>query len=272
MVVDSVTDLAETARDAVAVTGSHGGEFSGRAALAARVRGVVFSDAGGGRDQAGVSGLAFLAEQGVAAAAVAAGSARIGDGHDVWDSGIVSARNEVAAALGVTRGMTCRAAAERMTRGPTQDEVRRQTSYGLVDGLAESRTLVADGRLRVWALDSASLAGARDDGAVLLTGSHGGLPGGDPARALNCAAAFAAFNDAGLGKDGAGIGRLGPLDDRDVAAVTVSAASARIGDGLSTLDDGVISHANAAAARLGAAEGGRLRDLVSRLLREGIDR
>lgn len=271
MVVDSVTDLAETSRDAVAVTGSHGGEFSGRTALAARVRGVVFSDAGGGRDQAGVSGLAFLAEQGVAAAAVAAGSARIGDGHDVLRSGIVSARNEVAAALGVEPGMTCRAAAMRMTR--TQHAVERQTSHRSppLDSPAESRTLVAEGLLRVWALDSASLAGPRDDGAVLLTGSHGGLPGGDPARALTCAAAFAAFNDAGVGKDGAGIGRLGPLDDRDVAAVTVSAASARIGDGLSTLADGVISYANTAAARLGAVEGGRLRDLVGRLLREGIN-
>lgn len=265
VVVDSVTELTEASRAAVAVTGSHGGEFSGRAALAARVRGVVFSDAGGGRDQAGVSGLAFLAGQGVAAAAVGAGSARIGDGHDVLRNGIVSARNEIAAALGVELGMTCRAAALRMTRN--------HAAIGPATGRpAESRTLVTNGRVRVWALDSASLAGPRDDGTVLATGSHGGLPGGDPARALNCTPVLAAFNDAGVGKDNAGIGRLGPLDDREIAAVTVSAASARIGDGLSTVEDGVISYVNAAAARLGATEGGRLRDLVGRLLREGIDR
>jgi uncharacterized protein YunC (DUF1805 family) len=264
VVVDSVTELAEASRETVAVTGSHGGEFSGRTALAAGVRGVVFSDAGGGRDQAGVSGLAFLAEHGVAAAAVGAGSARIGDGDDVWRSGIVTARNTIAAALGIELGMTCRAAAERMTRN--------HAPTGPVPGRPESRTLVADGRVRVWALDSASLAGPTDDGSVLVTGSHGGLPGGDPARALNCAPVLAAFNDAGVGKDNAGIGRLGPLDDRNVAAVTVSAASARIGDGMSTVDDGVISHVNAAAARLGATSGGRLRDLVGRLLREGVNR
>jgi uncharacterized protein YunC (DUF1805 family) len=264
VVVDSVTELVE-ADEAVAVTGSHGGEFSGRAALAAHVRGVVFSDAGGGRDEAGVAGLKFLAGEGVAAAAVGAGSARIGDGRDVWRSGIVTARNTVAAALGVEPGMTCRAAARRMARN--QVATRPATT-----GSAESRTLVADGRVRVWALDSASLAGPQHDGTVLVTGSHGGLPGGDPTRALNCTPALAAFNDAGVGKDNAGIGRLGPLDDRDVAAVTVSAASARIGDGVSTLDDGVISHVNATAARLGATVGTRLRDLVGRLLREGIKR
>jgi len=265
VVVDSVTELTEASRAAVAVTGSHGGEFSGRTALAARVRGVVFSDAGGGRDQAGVSGLAFLAEGGVAAAAVGAGTARIGDGGDVWRSGIVTARNTVAAAFGVELGMTCRAAALRMTHNHVATGL-------LAAGPAESRTLVADDRFRAWALDSASLAGAQDDGTVLVTGSHGGLPGGDPARALNCTPVLAAFNDAGVGKDNAGIGRLGPLDDRGVAAVTVSAASARIGDGMSTLEDGVISHVNRAAARLGATEGGRLRDLVDGLLREGIDR
>jgi uncharacterized protein YunC (DUF1805 family) len=265
VVVDSVTDLTEASRDVVAVTGSHGGEFSGRAALAGRVRGAVFSDAGGGLDQAGVSGLAFLAEHGVPAAAVGAGSARIGDGDDVWRSGIVTARNTIAAALGVELGMTCRAAARRMTRN--------HAATGPAAGVpAESRTLVADGRVKVWALDSASLAAPQDDGTVLATGSHGGLPGGDPARALNCTPVLAAFNDAGVGKDDAGIGRLGPLDDRGVAAVTVSAASARIGDGVSTVEDGVISHVNVAAARLGATEGERLRDLVGRLSREGFNR
>lgn len=262
VVVDSVTELTGASRAAVAVTGSHGGQFSGRAALAARVRGAVFSDAGGG---AGVSGLTLLAEHGVAAAAVGVDSARIGDGDDVWHSGIVTARNTIAAALGVEVGMTCRAAATRMTHN-------HAATGSATDAPAESRTLVADGRVRVWALDSASLARPWDDGTVLVTGSHGGLPGGDPARALNCAPVLAAFNDAGVGKDNAGIGRLRPLDDRDVAAVTVSAASARIGDGVSTVEDGVISHVNAAAARLGATEGGRLRDLVGRLLREGIDR
>lgn len=265
VVVDSVTELAGSARGAVAVSGSHGGDFSGRAALAAGVRAVVFSDASGGRDRAGVSGLELLARQGVAAAAVGAGSARIGDGRDVWRSGIVTARNSVAAALGVENGMTCREAARRMTGN-------HETTGPAATPPGENRTLVADGPVRVWALDSASLAGPRDDGAVLVTGSHGGLPGGDPARALNCAAALAAFNDAGVGKHNAGIGRLKPLDERAVPAVTVSAASARIGDGMSTLEDGVISHVNKAAAGLGATAGTRLRDLVAALLRDGLHR
>jgi hypothetical protein len=196
---------------------------------------------------------------------VGVGSARIGDGRDVWTSGVVTARNVIAAGLGVETGMTCRSAAGRMTGN-------RAAIEAPAAGAGESRTLVTDGRVRVWALDSVSLAGPDDDGTVVVTGSHGGLPGGDPARALNCAAALAAFNDAGIGKDGAGISRLGPLGERAVAAVTVSAASARIGDGMSTLEDGVISHRNTAAARLGAVAGARLRSLVDRLLAEGITR
>jgi hypothetical protein len=219
----------------------------------------MFSDAGVGRDGAGIAGLELLAGCGVAAAAVGADSARIGDGRDVWLHGVTTVCNSVAADCGVAPGMACRAAAEAMAAND-----REVTAPGPAS--REARVLVTDGPLRVWALDSASLVRPDDDGAVLATGSHGGLPGADPARALLCRPALVAFNDAGVGKHGAGTGRLPVLDGRGVAAVTVAAASARIGDGRSTLADGVVSRANAAAAELGAAPGVALRDLVDRLV------
>ena len=77
-------------------------------------------------------------------------------------------------------------------------------------------------------------------------------------------ARFAAFNDAGFGFDNAGAGRLDPLDDRGIAAVLVAAASARIGDGQSTLFDGVISAANRCAADQGFAIGVPLREALHR--------
>ncbi len=63
----------------------------------------------------------------------------------------------------------------------------------------------------------------------------------------------------------AGIAGLDLLQAQGIAACTVSHDSARIGESASTFDDGVISHANAAAAAMGAAAGQRLRDWLATL-------
>ena len=76
------------------------------------------------------------------------------------------------------------------------------------------------------------------------------------------AALAAVYNDAGGGIDDAGMSRLPALDERGIAAATVGAATARIGDGRSTYDDGRISHVNEAAARCGARPGMSVPDLV----------
>ncbi|MEP5717652.1 MAG: hypothetical protein ABJN37_04640, partial [Alphaproteobacteria bacterium] len=94
------------------------------------------------------------------------------------------------------------------------------------------------------------------------TGPPGGLGGGDPARALKPAPALAVFNDAGGGIEDAGLTRLPALDARTIPAVTVAHTSARVGDAASAWETGVISHANAAAAALGARSGDRLRDWI----------
>ena len=98
----------------------------------------------------------------------------------------------------------------------------------------------------VWALDSASLVGAEHVGTVVVTGSHGGLLGGRPDTALKYDALAALFNDAGIGIDEAGVTRLPALDARGIAAGTVAAASARIGDARSTYEDGILSRVNSA--------------------------
>ena len=98
-----------------------------------------------------------------------------------------------------------------------------------------------------------------DAGEIVITGSHGGLIGGDPARALKAAARIAVFNDAGIGVDGVGITRLPALDGRGIAAVTVGSQTARIGDAASTLETGVLSHVNRTAEAQGAQIGSTLR-------------
>jgi len=108
-------------------------------------------------------------------------------------------------------------------------------------------------------IDSASLIAPEDAGQIIVTGSHGALVGGSPAMALRVDGFAAVFSDAGVGADGAGITRLPALDARAIAGLTVSAASARIGDAASLYEVGTISHANATALRLGARPGEQLK-------------
>jgi hypothetical protein len=75
----------------------------------------------------------------------------------------------------------------------------------------------------------------------------------------------AMFNDAGVGKEGAGIAAMAMLQARGCAAVTVAHTSARIGDARDTWEHGVLSHVNAAAQALGLAPGQALRDAMQRL-------
>ncbi len=93
-----------------------------------------------------------------------------------------------------------------------------------------------------------------DRGRIVATGSHGAL------NSYKATAPFQPlllmFNDAGFGADRGGVLALPELDQEGLAAIAVATQSARIGDGRSTLQDGTISDANAAAYRLGARVGG----------------
>jgi hypothetical protein len=131
---------------------------------------------------------------------------------------------------------------------------------------AEARHAIGGLSGPVAALDSASLVTPEDSGTVLCIGSHGGLLGGRPEAALKYDARAALFNDAGIGIDRAGVSRLPALDRRRIPAATVAAASARIGDGRSTYEDGILSAVNNAAASLGIDAGSSAKDFVIRIL------
>jgi len=260
LLADTVTRLRDEHAGQVLVTGSHGGIIAAAYAAQARVRAVVFNDAGRGRDDAGVAGLAALDRIGIAACAVAHTSARIGDAADGFARGIVSACNAMAAAAGVAPGMRCETAAAHL----------RAAAWSTAD-LAfppESRALLApasEGHAPVWGLDSIGLVEPTDAAAVLVIGSHAALHGRDPATALPVAARAAIFHDAGRGPADANVSRLPVLAIRGVPAAAVDFRSARIGDARSLWETGVLSVANAPAAALGVAPGMRVRDAVARL-------
>jgi len=75
----TATKIPQTARGRVLLCGSHAGAYAGFLAARAGVRAVVLNDAGVGLENAGIGALLHCQALGVAAAAVAHTSARIGD-------------------------------------------------------------------------------------------------------------------------------------------------------------------------------------------------
>ncbi|MEI8147071.1 MAG: hypothetical protein WCH83_16580, partial [Alphaproteobacteria bacterium] len=126
------------------------------------------------------------------------------------------------------------------------------------------------GGVRVHAVDSVSLVLPEDIGQIVITGSHGGILGGKPASAIRQEVYAALYVDAGGAADGSGFSRLPALDPRGIAAATVSASSARIGDGLSVYETGMISAINDTARAKGCTPTMSARAFVSTLVEAWI--
>ena len=255
LAADSITRIGAEATGAVVVNASHGGIYAAYVAAKLGVLAAVFNDAGAGRDEAGIAGLDYLARLGIPAATVGHDTARIGDGADTIARGVITHANPRAIAIGCRLGMSFREAAARLQRASPSGRPPPPALEAAFLLIAEPPAL--------WALDSASLAAAEHVGAIVATGSHGGLLGGRPDTALKVDALAALFNDAGIGIDEAGVTRLAALDARGIAAATVSAASARIGDARSTYEDGILTRVNARAAAFGIRPAMSAREFVA---------
>lgn len=260
VVADSVTHLGAEDVGKVAVVASHGGSFSAACALERGVRAVILNDAGVGLDGAGIAGLSMLDQKGIPAAAVSHLSALPGCGRAMWKSGVISHANSAASLLGVAPGQSCRDAAMLLL----QAQQLEPSSLDPTD-TAEAGILLLAEPPAVWLLDSASLIGSEQEGAIVVTGSHGALLGDAAASASKADVRAAFFNDAG----GRATSRLDALDRRGIAAGTVSAASARIGDAGSSYETGRLSFVNRIAARSGILPGDQLRHAIDRLRQTG---
>ncbi|MDF1719555.1 MAG: hypothetical protein P1U65_02670 [Minwuia sp.] len=245
VLADTITSLPAEAAGAVVVCGSHGGVFPAACAIKAGVRAVILNDAGVGRDQAGIGGLDLCLSHGMAAATVNAMSCRIGDAADMLQRGRIGHVNALALTVGVRPGMSVEDAAEALLLAPVSD------LPGTAPDETREEIALPDARRRIVIMDSASLVKPDDDGQIVVTASHGALVGGNKTYAIRCAVYAALFNDAGGGPEGWGFSRLSALDERRIAGATVSAASARIGDGRSTYDDGILSAVNDVARFMG---------------------
>jgi hypothetical protein len=241
VVVPSVTKLPPETDGAVVVGGSHAAIYAAYLSVKAGARAAIQHDAGIGREEAGVGGLAWAERHGMAMAAVATASARIGDGADMLRRGLISRANALATACGVKVGQRVADAVELLKAA--------SWPHAEPEALAEGRTVI-DG---IVCVDSISLGDSRDTDLVMASGSHGGVPAGETARMFR--PRLALFNDAGFGADRAGAAGLPILDAAGIAGATVATLSALIGDGRSTLAQGVLSAVNETAYRLGARVG-----------------
>ena len=114
-------------------------------------------------------------------------------------------------------------------------------------------------------IDSITQITAEMAGAVIVSGSHGGVSSASYVVHAPKKPFAVFFNDAGVGKDQAGIEALHILDELEVLAFAYGHNSARIGQAQDGLDHGVVTHVNRVAKAYASSVGKPVRDLVKTL-------
>lgn len=109
--LDSASAVSPALDGEIIITGSHGALIGGdpNRALKAKAHAVVFSDAGFGKERIGVTRLPALHEKGVAAVTASHATCRIGDAESIYETGVISAVNGEAEAIGGRIGMSVKA-------------------------------------------------------------------------------------------------------------------------------------------------------------------
>lgn len=102
-------------------------------------------------------------------------------------------------------------------------------------------------------LDSVTHLTSAHRGGVAYCASHGGVYAGYYAARMGVGAVV--LNDAGVGREQAGIGGLQLLEGLGVPAATIGHSTARIGDGCDGVTRGLITYVNASARHLGIEPG-----------------
>lgn len=233
-----------TGRDVI-VNGSYAGVFSARVMVPHAPRATIGLDCGIGKDGAGVAALWYFEAIGIPAAAADTMSAEMGNGLDLYENGIISRVNNLAEDAGVRPGMRVSAAAE-MIRRPIEPFHGLRTNRVVIKTNAAGRSIVCT--------DSIFYALTEDVGRnVLCVGGHTGLSIVEKVQSLRPWGYL--MSDGGIGKNRSGLAAMPIFDDMGIPGASVSAATARMGDGRSTYFDGVVSAVNARAAAKGVRIG-----------------
>ena len=245
--LDSAADVLphNRGRD-VLVTASYIGVLPARLVHEHLPRAVIGFDGGVGPLGANIAGLWYYEALNIPAAAVDVMTIILGDGVDVYDNGLVSFMNRPAADCGVVPGMPAREAAHRML----EHELGQPTAYQVTNRRVLYQS--PEGR-QVVVTDSIIFGTEADRRNILVTAGHTGRSG---ARHIIHVRPYGFIcSDGGRGKNDSGMAGLALTNDAGIAGATVDAKLARMGDGMSTYADGVISAANALALACGVSVG-----------------
>ena len=242
----------------VVVASSYLGVLPARLMAPHKPRAVIGHDANVGKDGAGIAGLAYLEALGIPAATAAGDSAELGNGLDLYETGVVSYVNVLAERCGVVEGMTVRDAAEvLLTADPGDVDPGNKIRREVVETAADGSSVVVT--------DSIVFARPEDHGRnVLVTAGHTGLSGAKFLLEVNPRGFIC--SDGGMGKNDAGIAGLAVTGEAGVPGACVDAWSAPIGDAFLAYAQGTISACNEPAARLGVHVGQTVKEAASCLL------
>lgn len=244
-----------------------GASFAGRQTFAAPLslgaKGIVAHAAGVGKDEAGIDGLRLADQFGVAAAAAETMSARMSEGLSLLDDGRIGHVNRTAEALGLKVGMRVPEGAHLLLAAPAGTK-RDLGTEGGSHTTGEVFNILQTDRGGIYATWFIALIKESRPNDVFVTGTHCGRTMAEYTVRVRPKGIIA--NDAGICKDRSGVVGLAILEREGVPAASVAAVSARIGDAMSTHEDGVISEANAQAIDRGVSPGMRAKDAARALL------
>ena len=254
VLLDSLGDLNADNASPILVCASHCGDNGAfaRKVKNCHVKAVFLNNAGIGKNQAGISGLAHYEAENILACAVDHNSAEIGVARDTWESGIISHINTLAKDAGIQIGDSVQEAVSKIINNidlpsSTQNNENfespineKKEDTGKVDPKKQTQTQI-DG-VNITVTDSITFLNENNAGDIVVCGSHGGVSAGHYAQKHRVKAVF--FNDAGIGKNRAGVKSLDSLSDARILACTVDCMSAEIFNGQDILDNGIITVCN----------------------------
>jgi hypothetical protein len=249
ILLDSLGDLQPDNTHPILVCGSHCGDNGtfARKLKNCGVLAVFLNNAGIGKNQAGISGLSHYAAEGILACAVDCFSAEIGVAADTWENGIISHINTLAEKSGIQIGDSVQKTVAKIYNtinhsaySHKEFNLESQNEKSKIE--PQKQTQIQIDGVNITVTNSITFLNESNAGDIVVCGSHGGVSAGHYAQKLHLKAVF--FNDAGIGKNNAGIKSLDSLSDVGILACTVDCMSAEIFNGQDALENGIITVCN----------------------------
>lgn len=247
MCMGSAYDVDETNRGRdVAVNASYCGVLPARFICEHVPRGAIGVDCGIGPAGASIAGLWYMEALNIPGAVADVMTVRLGDGVDLYENGVISLVNRPAMDCGVRPGMRVKDAAKLMLESnPAAPSASEVTNRTVMEKGPKGRLVICT--------DSIAFGLAEDSSNVLVTAGHTGISALPYLR--RCRPFGFICSDGGKGREDSGVAGMVIVASEGLAGATVDARRAKMGDGLSSYNDGIISAVNTLAQAAGVKIG-----------------